>query len=177
MASYTNISFSSSAIEDQIKMAIEKALDDTVNEVKTWKYFEDAKVEDLGTFHKKITSQNLKAWIYYMGTGRYMNPKNPQLDEYIGGEYWNPARPSVVGADIVKRGNRSYTAPDWRSGKGTITTTGSNPAGAFVSKGEQAQEDFYWMLSEAAKHFQKRVQENLKKINVQSSIITTKENV
>lgn len=175
MASFTQVSFSTSALEDQIKMAINRALDDTIKEVKTWKYFEDAEVEDLGTFHKRISSNDLKAWIYYMGTGNYMDKRNSKLGSYIGGDYWNESRPKEIGADIVRRGKVKYTSPDWEKGSGTITRTGADPAGSFVSRGVEPQDDFYALIKRAGDIFIEKARENLRKINVSLVITSSKE--
>lgn len=177
MASYTNISFSQNSIEEQVKMAVNLAIEDTVKEIKTWEFFEDAVVENLGEFYKEITSQDLRAWLHYMGTGTYMDDKNEQLDDYIGGKYWNKHREEKVGAEITRRGNVKYTSPNWITGKGTMTRIGFEPAGAFASKGVKQKEDFYAKLQKANDNFVQRLQENLKKIDVKSSIITTKENI
>lgn len=179
MATCTQLSFSAEQLKEQVHNAVQLALDRTVAEVKTWKYFEDAMTEPIsrpdGTIGYRIESQQLKAWLYYYGTGRYMEQDNPSLEQYKDSGFWNPLRPSS--GDIVRWGSKdTHTLPNWK-GKGTIEYKGADPAGQRVSKGQPAKGDFDAQLKQAGELFKRNLQENLAKVNIKNCIISSTKNV
>lgn len=177
---YTNISFSPALFKEEVYRLCDEALEETVDEIKTWKYFEDAQPVSIAGENcdngYKLTATNLKAWLYYYGTGTYMyKSKNPYLQEYLGSGFYNDDRPSS--GEIVRRGSGEYTQLNYEKGYGTIKRQGSEPKGQIFSKGEERQGNMDELLERAMNSFEDRLNKKLSTISFAKFVITSEINV
>lgn len=176
---YTHVSFSPSMFKDEIYRLCDEALEETVAEIKTWKYFEDAQpIAISGEGYDngyELTATDLKAWLYYYGSGTHMDERNPYLKEYLSSDFYNKDRPS--NRAIVRRGAEQYTQWDYKKGHGTITRTGKEPKGEVISQGGEPQADMPKLLEKALNFFEDRVNQKLSTISFLKFIITSEINI
>lgn len=180
MASYTHLSFSQTQLKEQIDAIVWEALDETINEMKTWdEYLDTIKKEKIVGDEQGyiIEVEDLRAWIYYYGTGTHMwDNDNPYLSAYMGSDFYNQARPN---GKIARWGNRDVTIPNWKTGRGTMTYHGADPAGQVVGTGEgkAPKGNFDNIMQKASDVFTQKVRNKFSKINLEACIISSTVNV
>lgn len=137
-------SFDELALKREYANALRKSVDLAVKEFHNYhmvkKYFDESDAplyeeeNDGLTLTVTLTANHLRAWLENWGTGQSMRADNPDLENYVEGNYF--AHNEYIrdkrfdyGRGIVYRGAGKYTRPDYRRGYGTITAEGSEPAG------------------------------------------------
>lgn len=93
-------------------------------------YFgEDAinRFNNITGYEYEIHSTDFKAWLLEYGSGIYReDERNPYIEEYKHSLLYNPYRKTNA---IARRGSDEYTQLDYANGNGTVTQTGTEPAG------------------------------------------------
>jgi hypothetical protein len=177
---YTHISFSPSMLKDEIYRLCDEALEETVEEVKLWNFFEDAQPISIAGENcdngYELTATDLKAWLYYYGSGTHMDKRNPYLKEYLNSEFYNKDRPSNHA--IVRRGKDiKYTQPNYEQGHGTITRTGTDPKGDVISDGQEPKQDMTSLLDSLLNFFEYRLNQKLARLSFANCIVTSETNI
>lgn len=178
MASYTHFSFSQNQLFEQMDILANEALDETINEMKGWGgYLQDitkTKYSDGSVKGYLIEIEDLRAWIYYYGTGTHMwDNENPKLKEYMESGFYNKRRPSSGAIARWGYDKNGHVVPNWETGHGTMVYQGTDPAGEVLGNGVAPKEDLNKILEKAAEVFAKKVKEKFSKINISSCIITS----
>lgn len=178
MASYTHFSFSLNQLKEQIDTLAMEALDETYQEMKGWdsylKAMNKTATYDYGSEKGYIVEiEDLRAWIYYYGTGTHMwDNENPYLSQYMKSDFYNKARPKS-GA-IVGRGHGvEYTTYNWETGQGTTTRIGVVPTNKEVSQGVAPQGNFNDIIKQATETFNRKLKQKMSRLNLESCFISS----